>query len=62
MQGLTAGEQSQPFHLKGDWSVAEMSEFTFWVFLVGFIFFFFFTKEQGKKHPQPCLLQTIIVV
>lgn len=60
MQGLIAGEQSQPFHLKGDWSVAEMSEFTFWGFF-GF-FGFFFTKEQGKNHPQPCLLQTIIVV
>jgi len=28
MQGLTADEQSQPFHLKGDWFVAETSAFT----------------------------------
>lgn len=42
MQGLTASECSQPFHLKGDWSVAEMSEFTLQT-LSGFY------KRTGKK-------------
>lgn len=56
MQGLTASECSQPFHLKGDWSVAEMSEFTLQT-LSGFY------KRPGKKPTlQPLLLQIITVV